>query len=253
MNLSFLQTVPADGLALFLDFDGTLAPIAANPDAVEVHDSIVPALERLETCLDGAIAIISGRPIAEIDAFLAPLRLTAAGVHGAEIRDAHGEVRSRREPLPRALCEAVGELAAAHPGLLVENKGSALALHYRSAPELHDLCERTVRMAVSNRPAWQVLSGKCVVEVKPAGVSKGKAVELLIAHAVFDGRTPVFFGDDVTDEDGFAAVQALGGLGVKVGTGETCAHARLEGTAAVARLLDELADRLVPHARNAQQ
>lgn len=244
MNLSSLDTIGPADLALFLDFDGTLAPIAEHPLAVQVHAGIVPTLASLARTLDGAIAIISGRPLTEIDRFLAPLELPAAGVHGAEIRDAHGKVTRQDVSVPAALVRAVEALAFRHPALLVENKGTALALHYRARPDLGSACESAVRAAIASEPGWSVLSGKCVVEVKPRGVSKGKAIALLLGQPQFAARRPVFLGDDVTDEDGFAEVQSLGGLGIKVGPGDTCAQARITDTTAVDRFLAALAERL---------
>ncbi|HSV69501.1 MAG TPA: trehalose-phosphatase [Methylibium sp.] len=220
--------------ALFLDFDGTLAAIAPRPDAVVVADWVVPALTRAQTWLGGAVAVVSGRPLAELDALLAPLRLPAVGVHGVERRDAAGRVRVLAGAPPEDLIHCAERLAARHEGLLVERKPSALALHYRARPELAELCAQALLAAARpHHGTWAVQLGKCVVEVKPRRASKGEAVRDFLAMPDFAGRRPVFVGDDATDEDGFAAVQAAGGCGVKVGPGPSGARCRLADPAAV--------------------
>ncbi len=215
------------GCALFLDFDGTLVDIAAHPRDVVVPSTLVPTLTALQQSLGGAVAVVSGRPISEIDNFLAPLRLPVAGVHGAERRSATGGVdRVNAHPL-QEVERAAGQLAAAHPALLLEHKQASLALHYRQAPELEPLCLAAMQQAVERSPGLTLLRGKMVVEAKPGNASKAGAIEAFLREAPFAGRTPVFIGDDVTDEVGFAAVQRLGGLGVKVGEGPTVAWQRL--------------------------
>lgn len=219
--------------ALFLDFDGTLVDIAMRPDAVQVPPGLVEVLRSLHQRLGGALAVISGRPIAQIDGYLAPLRLGVAGVHGAERRRADGSlVQSPVESLAEAL-RAASRLAARHPGLRLEVKRGALALHYRLAPALEEECLRTMEQAAHARPGLALLRGKMVVEVKPAGVSKGHAIEAFLSEAPFAGRRPVFIGDDQTDETGFAVVQGCGGIGVKVGGGPSAALHRCEDSAQI--------------------
>ncbi len=223
--------------ALFLDFDGTLVDIAARPESVVIPTGLVDTLARLKQRLDGAVAVVSGRPIAQIDRFLDPLVLCVAGVHGAERRRADGSlVRLPVQPL-HAVEEAAAALARAEPRLQAEAKRGSLALHYRQAPELGPLCERTLAAAVARTPGFTLLRGKMVVEAKPAAASKGRAIEAFLREPPFEGRTPVFIGDDVTDEAGFTAVQSLGGLGVKVGEGPTAARERL---ASPAQMRDEM-------------
>lgn len=230
------------GAALFLDFDGTLAAIAPRPDAVVVGAWLVPALQRLQTALDGALALVSGRPLAELDAFLAPLQLPAAGVHGVERRDADGRIRRLSATPPAAVMLRAERLVALYPGLQLERKPSALALHYREAPQVGELCVSALQAAARRQRDWSVLLGKCVVEVKPANATKAHAVREFCATPTFAARRPVFIGDDATDEDGFAAVQAAGGFGVKVGAGASVARHRLADPAAVqAWLLGSLA------------
>ena len=224
--------------ALFLDFDGTMVDIAPLPSAVHVPEPLLGVLRNLHEDLKGAIAVISGRPIEQIDAFLRPLRLPVAGVHGAERRGADGVLHLlEAQPLDHVE-EAACLLAAQNPGLLVENKRSSLALHYRQRPELQDLCLRIMQRAVDESPGITLLRGKMVVEAKPGGASKGRAIEVFLEEQPFAGRTPVFIGDDVTDEAGFSTVQRLGGLGIKVGEGATCAWRRLPDPQALRQELE---------------
>lgn len=224
--------------ALFLDFDGTLVEIADRPEDVIVPPTLVRTLHALHEWLGGAVAIVSGRPIEQIDAYLRPLVLPAAGVHGAERRRARGSmIRADVPPLGRPL-EAAEALARNHPGLRVECKRGSVALHYRLAPELEPICLAAMQEAVDASPGLTLLRGKMVLEAKPSGVSKGHAVEAFLQEAPFAGRVPVFIGDDVTDEVGFAAVQRLGGLGVKVGEGASVAEARLADAAAMRAALE---------------
>lgn len=223
--------------ALFLDFDGTMVDIAPQPHAVEVPEPLIGMLQDLDEYLQGAVAVISGRPIAQIDEFLHPLKIAVAGVHGAERRGADGQVHLlNTHPLDHVE-EAACTLAAQHPGLLVENKRGSLALHYRMAPELEDLCLRTMQQAVDESPGITLLRGKMVVEAKPGGASKGRAIEDFLGEPPFAGRKPVFIGDDVTDEAGFSTVQRLGGMGIKVGEGATVAWHRLQDPGTLRREL----------------
>lgn len=224
--------------ALFLDFDGTMVEIAPQPHAVEVPQPLILLLQDLHRHLHGAVAVISGRPIAQLDAFLQPLKMAAAGVHGAERRGADGRMHLlNTHPLDHVE-EAACELAAQHPGLIVENKRGSLALHYRMAPELEALCVKTMEDAVAESPGLTLLRGKMVIEAKPGGASKGRAIEDFLEEAPFAGRKPVFIGDDVTDEAGFSTVQRLGGVGIKVGEGRSVALRRLSDPGALRRELE---------------
>jgi trehalose 6-phosphate phosphatase len=219
--------------ALFLDFDGTLVDLAPQPEAVLMPSGLVGTLDALNTYLGGAVALISGRPIEQIDAFLAPLRLPVAGVHGAERRRVDGQLTLLSTHPLEIVEEAALTLAAQHPLLRVENKRGSLALHYRQAPELEAACLAAMQAAVEQSPGLTLLRGKMVVEAKPGGASKGHAIEAFLQEQPFAGRQPVFIGDDFTDEVGFATVQRLKGLGVKVGEGATVAWHRLESPAAL--------------------
>jgi trehalose 6-phosphate phosphatase len=217
--------------ALFLDFDGTLVDIAAQPEAVTVPPGLVQTLADLSGYLGGAVALISGRPIAQIDDFLQPLRLPAAGVHGAERRSLNGDLTLVHTHPLEHVEEVAARLVARHPSLRVETKRGSLALHFRQAPQLEQICIDAMQEAVGRSPGLTLLRGKMVVEAKPGGATKGHAIEAFMHEAPFLGRVPVFVGDDVTDEVGFATVQRLHGLGVKVGDGPTVAWQRLDSAA----------------------
>ncbi len=212
--------------AIFLDLDGTLIEFADAPDAVERPGRFKALLDRLAGLEHGAVAFVSGRTIRELDKLLAPHRFAAAGVHGAERRDVSG--RLAPSPVEPASLDAVRErmrrLEAEYPGLLFEDKEISLALHYRRRPELADIVQTfAVELARVLPSEFAALSGKMVLEVKPAGIDKGSAIRAFMSEAPFAGRTPVFIGDDVTDEAGFGVVNALGGESVKVSAGDSAA------------------------------
>lgn len=231
-------------LALFLDFDGTLTEIAPRPDAVRIDPKLVPALQRLTEWLGGALAVVTGRSLPDIDRFLAPLQPVLAAEHGAHLRYADGRQQSAAAPDLGSVEQAARRLAATHPQLLVERKPASVALHYRAAQHLGELCRDTLLDAIAGDARLQLLGGKQVVEVKQAGVDKGRAIGALMASAPFAGRRPLFVGDDATDEAGFDCVQRAGGLAVKVGEGETIANHRCGSPAEVRAWLFDLARRL---------
>jgi trehalose 6-phosphate phosphatase len=211
----------SNNCAIFLDLDGTLIDIADTPDGVIVPAELVPLLTRLFNGLDGAIAIITGRPVSDIDRFLAPLRLAVAGVHGAELRSLpDGEVQLTAEPLDPAIIDAVHELGQIGQGVLIEPKVYSIAVHYRRAPMLGLRVEAALRRIVEGRPGHLILCpGRRVIEVVPKHVSKGAALAKLLQLPQFSGRQPVMIGDDVSDESAFEAAIRLGGLALRV-TGE---------------------------------
>ena len=227
--------------ALFVDFDGTLVALAQRPQDVRVPEWVVPTLARLQHQLHGALAIVSGRPLAAIDAYLHPLVFAAAGEHGAERRDATGQLELRRAQPPPDVVACAGTLLARHPGLILEMKQSGFALHFRQHPELGAVCLEALSNALAQVPGaafdWELLHGHCVYELKQRAVSKGTAVQAYLAERAFAGRLPVFVGDDATDEDGIRAVQAAGGFGIRVGPGASQARYRLTDTDAVAAWL----------------
>jgi len=215
------------GCALFLDFDGTLVDIAARPEQVVVLPHMLAALAALQVRLEGRLAVVSGRPVAELDALLAPLRLPTAGVHGMERRGADGVLRRLAPPPFDAVRAAAQELTARHPSLWVEEKHGALGLHYRQAPELEEACRAALRDAIRYSPELLLMEGKMIMEVKAAGIGKGTAIRDFLAEAPFAGHRAVFAGDDTTDEAGFDYVQGIGGAGIKVGPGPSVAHHRI--------------------------
>jgi trehalose 6-phosphate phosphatase len=217
--------------ALFLDFDGTIVDIAARPDDVVVKPGMLELLDALSKTLGGALAVVSGRSIAQLDAFLHPLVLPTAGVHGAERRDIDGVVTRLKSPVLSDASLRLEAFVADHPGLLLERKPGSLALHYRLAPEFEAACQHAMNLVAEEVPGTALMHGKMVIELKPALASKSLALRAYMRERPFAGRDPLFAGDDVTDEDGFETLQALGGGGVKVGAGETLAKFRLAGTA----------------------
>lgn len=228
-----LALLAAPDCALFLDFDGTLVDLAPRPDQVVVTPALLAALDALFQRLDGRLAIVSGRPIAELDRMLAPLLLPAAGVHGMERRGSDGVLRQLAAPDFSAVRARADALAARHPGLWVEQKHGALALHYRQAPQLQALCVEAMAQAASASPGLLLMEGKMIVEVKSAGTSKGTAIRDFLAEPPFLGHRPLFIGDDTTDEAGFEYVQRVGGIGLKVGPGPSVAHCRIVSSQAV--------------------
>ena len=219
--------------ALFLDFDGTLVDLADQPDSVLVPHDLVRLLEQLSQQLGGALAIVSGRKLADLDHFLTPLRLPAAAEHGAHHRQADGSQVQAASPDLGAVIRQVKAFADSHAGMRAEVKASCVALHYRHAPQLEALARQVMQHAANSHAGLSLLSGKLVFEIKPAHVSKGRAIEHFMQLPPFAGRHPVFAGDDVTDEAGFAAVQALGGIAIKVGSGATLAGYRCSNPTAV--------------------
>jgi trehalose 6-phosphate phosphatase len=168
-----------------------------------------------------------------LDRFLAPLRLPAAGEHGVQRRDAEGRMQEQRAPELTRVLDAANELARVHEGLLVERKHAAIALHYRLAPQLEAVCRDAMARIIFDQPQLELMHGKFVFEVKPAGIHKGVAIGAFMEEAPFAGRTPVFAGDDTTDENGFAVVQPRGGVAIKVGSGPSQALHRLDSPRAV--------------------
>lgn len=222
--------------AYFLDVDGTLIPIADTPNAVTVDALLTGLLARLHEESGGALALVSGRAIADLDKRLGMLCLPLSGQHGLEWRDAKGRTCSHAvAPVgtERAL-QALSTIVARHPGLVLEDKGLTLALHYRLAPHLASYAHRVMaQFARDSGGRLGMQRGKCVAEIKPAGVDKGTAVAAYLAEPPFRGRRPVFIGDDVNDEAGFAEVNRQGGISIKVGKGRSCARFRLRDVAAV--------------------
>ena len=232
--------------ALFLDVDGTLLELAPTPGEVVVPGRILHLLTRVQTVLGGALALVSGRSVRQIDALFTPLRLACAGIHGNERRNAGGRMYFAADALARALDPARGRLAellAANPGLLLEDKGASLAVHYRARPGLGGMVEAQLGELVAHlEPGFRIQEGALVREIVPAAANKGMAIESFMAEPPFAGRMPVFIGDDATDLDGFAAVERRGGRAISVGE-RVRAREQLREPAAVVEWLEALAVR----------
>lgn len=233
--------------ALFLDVDGCLLDFADRPEDVQVPDGLRECLARLADALDGALAFVSGRRIVQLDDLFAPLRIPTAGLHGLELREEAGHV-FEPAPAPEELHrvrEAAEQVATAHPGARVEDKGVALALHWRTSPGARSALEALAASALAHLPGYRLQHGNCVVELRPAQGDKGSAVRRLMEVAPFAGRVPVYAGDDLTDEDGFSAANHLGGFSVRIGDRQpSLATHTLADTEALRRWIAEGAERL---------
>lgn len=206
--------------AILLDIDGTILDIAPTPREVWVPPALRHTLARLQDLTGGALALVSGRLLNDIDLIFAPLQLAAVGGHGAELRPVPGtEPQRRAVSLSPELKRTLATLTELGPGILVEDKGYSLALHYRLAPELGPALHAAVIEVCGELPSGtvDVLPGKAVVEVKPARVNKALAVRELMKQKPFNNRHPIFIGDDITDEPVFSVIPQFGGLGFSVG------------------------------------
>ena len=235
--------LPKTDWCLFLDVDGTLIELADHPGAVAVDPDLTSLLGRLRTAAGGAVALISGRTIADLDRLFGDPTLPLAGLHGCERRDASGEMHIAPVAVEQLSPVRAGlqRMVARHPGLMLEDKGAGLALHFLKVREL----ERELRAEVSLLaaplvPHFALLDGHAVIEVKPAAHTKDSAVSAFLAETPFRGRVPIFIGDDQTDYAGFAAVRRFDGLAVAVGP-RVKSEWWLSGPAAVRQWLEQLA------------
>lgn len=207
-----------DRWAWFLDIDGTLLEIAAEPHLVTADASLLALLAALREACGGAVALVSGRSLAQIDGIFGAFEIAAAGSHGLEQRLPDGSLRRLAGEVPAACVEHIEAFAHRREGLLVEHKPHSMSLHYRQRPEL----EAEVLRAMEEAHAWagdayRLLPGKMVVEFVPRAADKGAAIRSFMQEPPFAGRRPVFVGDDVTDEHGFAVVNEMGGMSVRIG------------------------------------
>lgn len=238
------------GWALFLDVDGTLLEIAETPQGVQVPTTLKQLLDDLRARLDGALALVSGRSLANLDQLFSPLQLIASGVHGCERRTADGHVL--RPEVDAATIARVrkqlADFARGHEGLLLEDKHYAVAMHFRRAPEMRDEVYRIMNdVLVQLGPTFALQAGKSVLELRPGAWTKGSSITAFMQEPPFVGRTPVFIGDDVTDEDAFAVVNEMSGMSIRVGNpAATLARHRLGGVSDVLRWLQTVPPVLPP-------
>ncbi len=236
--------IPVSGtIALFLDLDGTLAPLAPTPDAVMADPRRTHVLRALDSVLDGRVAIVSGRTLDEIDRIAGGVGQSASGVHGLERRRRDGSLDGTEAS--RHVTEAVtafNAFAADHPGVIVENKTVSAGLHYRQSPEA-ETAARALAERIAETTGLELQPGHMVLELKTPGADKGRAVTAFMSEPPFSGAMPIMVGDDLTDEAGFRAAAALGGYGVLVGPRrETAARHRLDDVDAVLTWLEAIAE-----------
>jgi trehalose 6-phosphate phosphatase len=227
---------PIDDLeqyCIFLDFDGTLVEIEDHPDDVRVDASTLRFVERLRGKVGGALALISGRDIDVVDRLLHPLVLPAAGVHGLQRRDAEGQLHSPiiDQRVVEAIATDIETTFNEESGVIIEKKTGAVALHYRLRPDFETRCLALAQKIVRDQPELHLITGKMVCEIRLDGNDKAAVIEAFLDEGPFKGRKPIFAGDDATDESGFAAVNARGGVSIKIGGGPTSAKFHAEGVA----------------------
>lgn len=205
--------------AWFLDVDGTLLEIEADPDLVSADGRLLQLLRDLHSNYGGAVALISGRSLEQLDRIFGDMELTAAASHGLQQRLPDGTLFNRASGVPSGSLRRITEFAAQHPGLVVERKPFSVGLHYRARPELEAaVLEAMEKIHSELDNDVRLMRGKMVVEIMPAGADKGTAIRSLMEASPFEGRLPVFVGDDVTDEHGFDVVNELGGMSIRVGS-----------------------------------
>jgi trehalose 6-phosphate phosphatase len=232
--------------ALLLDIDGTILDLAPAPQEVWVPAELRDTLARLEDLTGGALALVSGRSLHDIDLIFSPLQLAAIGGHGAELRvNPGGEGITRARELNPVLKRKLATLTELGPGILVEDKGYSLALHYRLAPDQGEALRVAIRdiCAAAPRGSVEILPGKLMFEIKMAGINKAGAVRELMKYPPFKGRHPIFIGDDTTDEPVFPILSQFGGLGFSVGRVVADVDGHFEKPESVRAWLSRIANR----------
>ena len=217
---------PPDSCAYFFDVDGTLLELRRRPEEVVADEHLRGLLTRLQAVAGGAVALVSGRSVADLDRIFDPLVLPVAGLHGADIRFPDGSRQAARGDLMDAVRPLIAAFTDSHEGIWLEDKGATLAIHFRERPELAgDVLAFLSKFQQGRDLAVQ--EGKMVVELKSAAHDKGTAIKTLLGRKPFEGRRPVFIGDDLTDEHGFAEVQRSGGVSIRIGVPDVPTQARL--------------------------
>lgn len=213
---------------MFLDFDGTLVDIVQRPDLVRIPAGLAETLMAVHGRLGGALALITGRTIADLDQLLTPVRLPTAGVHGLEYRDNSGIMYADSPAtIPEHVRNRLIALATTAPGLILEDKGVSLAMHYRQVPDKEAMIRDELAAICAELGRDFVLQdGKMVIELRPGNATKGTAVRKFLSEPPFAGRRPIFIGDDVTDEDAFRVVNEMDGYSIIVGAIDDCSSAR---------------------------
>ncbi len=240
-----LDSLDIDKVAILLDIDGTLLDIALTPHDVRVPSTLRKTLAKLQDRVGGALALVSGRPLSDIDLIFSPLRLSAIGGHGAEIRPKpNGHVNGGHlASLDKEIRRRFADIARAGEGVIVEDKGYSVALHYRLAPDKQGAIEDAVSAICADLPpgSVEILRGKSVIEIKKVGFDKGTALRDLMSHSPFTGRRPIFVGDDKTDDAAFAVVPEFDGIAISVGRMVPGVAQRFEAPGDVRRWLERLA------------
>jgi trehalose 6-phosphate phosphatase len=227
--------------ALFLDIDGTILELAETPGQVVVPARLRELVRKLDAAMGRAFALVSGRSLSDIDALFGIPGLAAAGLHGMECRTTDGvtHVQSVDESIMRSFRDRLQAYTDRYPGLLLEDKKLSIAIHFRRAANLQTEVEKILRETIAGHDSFHIQSGKMIAEIKSRGPDKGFAVSRFMQAPPFQGRVPVFIGDDVTDEDGFRAVSELGGIAIKVGDGHSSAGCYLEQPTDVIEWLED--------------
>jgi trehalose 6-phosphate phosphatase len=240
------QMLPAiddlEQYCIFLDFDGTLVEIEDRPDDVRIDAPTLQLIERLRDRVGRALALVSGRDIHVIDRLLYPLVLPVAGVHGLQRRDASGRLHT--PIIDQSVVEAIAAQVEAEfhsePGVVIEKKTGAVAIHFRLRPDFEKKCCALARKIIRERPDLRMIKGKMVCEIRLQGNDKGAVIATFLEERPFKGRKPIFIGDDATDEPGFVAVNARDGLSIKIGDDPTAAKYRAANILEMHNWLDEL-------------